>query len=652
MAQPKETRRLAAQKVKVRRASPKSREDRNVIGRVSRGGVAIQGDYNDVQIQQITQVFQTAPPSVEEEEELARLKKFVPQALANLKAAIREKKPAGGNPYHLLEALDVDEQDQLAGRNAVIQQLTKKLEGSHIAFLVGENGIGKTSLLRAGLIPALAKAGHWPIWIESTGEPLDAAIKKGVLGSLNDFPALARRPLKDVLRLSAAFLQQESQIVLLLDNVEEFFRQPAEAQQTFADLWRECVNDASLRARWLFSTVDVKHHLNRFQSGEKNPFGNLTALGPLDRVAAREAILAPAQSAGIRVDVSLLESLLDDLGNEEVDPTHLQIVCHTLAGGNASLNTDLNLPAYEKLHRADGILLAYLDRAVRELAPDDRDPAWEILSILEQCDNQPVTAERLGKQLSAYGYKKSAPDSLLETLQLKHLVSVAEDGFRLASESLKPRIREWREQEAVPRQIQKEAARQLEQIRNSALRGLLGGAVGFGAFRWIVGSLIRDPAAAIFLTLLYATVGGLIGLLLTFSIDVSSATFLKARLGMRYLIGGLGGAITFGLALALFVYLSISSEDPLMNSFLAALEGGAWGLVTGLGIAWGMNTSRPAWIAILSIAVAGGITLALTDSLLNVLTRSLPFQIAAGGLVFPLFIAIGARLGRRAGGIP
>ena len=660
MAQPKETRRLAAQKVKVRRASPKlvlseaeaSREDRNVIGRVSRGGVAIQGDYNDVQIQQITQVFQTAPPSVEEEEELARLKKFVPQALANLKAAIREKKPAGGNPYHLLEALDVREQDQLAGRSAQIKELTGRLERSRFAFLVGENGIGKTSLLRAGLIPALAKAGHWPIWVEATGEPLDAAIKKRVLGSLNDFPALARRPLKDVLRLSAAFLPQESQLVLLLDNVEDFFRQPAEAQQTFADLWRECVNDAGLRARWLFSTVDVKHHLNRFQSGEKNPFGNLTALAPLDRAAAREAILAPAQSAGIRVDDALIESLLDDLGKEEVDPTRLQIVCHTLAGGNASLNTDLNLPAYEKLHRADGILLAYLDRAVRELAPDDRDPAWEILSILEQSDNKPVTAERLGKQLSAYGYKKTAPDSLLETLQLKHLVSLAEDGFRLASESLKPRLREWREQEAVPRQIQKETARQLEQIRNSALRGLLGGAVGFGAFRWIVGGLVRDPLYATVYTLVYATTGGLIGLLLTFSVDVSIATFLKARQWLRYVTGGLSGAITFGPALAMFAYFSISSEDPLMSIFLAALEGGTWGLASGLVIAWGMNTSRPAWIFILSVSLAGGITLILADSLLNVLTRSLPLQIAAGGLVFPLFIAIGARLGRRAGGIP
>lgn len=648
MAGTKETRRVAAQKVNVRRASPGSRGNRNVIGRVSRGGVAIQGDYNEVQIQQITQVFQTASPSVEEEEELARLKKFVPQALANLKAAIRKKKSAGGNPYHLLEALDVDEQDQLAGRSAVIQQLTKKLEGSHIAFLVGENGIGKTSLLRAGLIPALAKAGHWPIWIEAIGEPLDATIKKGVLGSLSDFPALARRPLKDVLRLFAAFLPQESQIVLLLDNVEEFFQQAAPAQQAFADLWRECIHETSLRVRWLFSTVDVKHNLNRFQSGEKNPFANLVALPPLDHAAAREAVLAPARSANIHVDEELLDALLDDLGNEEVDPTRLQIVCHTLAGGNASLNTSLNLPTYEKLHRADGILLAYLDRAIRELAADDRDPAWEILSILEQSDNQPVTAERLGNQLAAYGYKKTAPDSLLEILQTKHLVSLAEDGFRLASESMKPRIRQWSEQEAVAKQIEKATARQLEQIRNSALRGLFGGALGFSLLRWIVGIPTQRPDYFIFNSLLYATIGGLVGLLLVFSIDIAIATS-KAHPGLRYIIGGLGGALTFSLGLALFVYLVIPSDDPLVNSLLGALEGIVWGLGVGFGIAWGMSSPRPAWFVILSVSIAGGIVLALLDSLLNVLSLTGPLSDAAGGLVFPLFIAIGARLGRRAG---
>jgi hypothetical protein len=652
MAEPKETRRPAAQKVKVGRASPKSGGNRNSIGRVSRGGIAIQGDYNEVQIQQITQVFQTAPPSLEEEDELARLKKYVPQAMENLKAAMREKKPVGGNPYHLLEALDINEQEQLAGRATQVKELIGKLQSERFAFLVGENGIGKTSLLRAGLIPALARAGHWPLWIEATSEPLDTTIKKRVLGSLNDFPALARRPMKDVLRLSAAFLPQESFLVLLLDNVEEFFDQQVDAQQTFADQWMECVNDASLRARWLFSTVDVKHNLNRFQSGEINPFANLTALSPLDRAAASEAILIPARSADIHIEDGFLDALLDDLGNTEVDPTRLQIVCYTLAGGNGTLTREFSLPAYEKQKRADGIQQDYLDRAIHELSLNDREPAWQTLSFLESANHNPRGVEWIGMELSVFGYRNVKADSLLETLQRKHLVAFSEEGYRLASESMKPRIRQWSEQEAMPRKIQKEAARQLEQIRNSVLRGLIGGAIGLGAFRWIVGNPIKDLTAAIFLTLLYATVGGLIGLLLTFSVDIASATYLKVRLWVRYLIGGLGGAFAFGVALAIFVYLSIPSEEPFAMMLLAALEGGVWGLITGLGIAWCMNTARPAWMVIAAVALAGGLTLTVTDRLLNLLVRSSPLQIAAGGLVFPLFIAIGARLGRRTGGTP
>jgi hypothetical protein len=658
----KKTRGTEKQNVTVHRAGPKSqksepeetRGDRNVIRRVSRGGIAIQGDYNEVQISQITQVFQTAPPSVEEEQELTRLKDSIPQALANLKAAMRATKPVGGNPYHLLEALDISEQDQLGGRNATIQLLMGKLQSGVFAILVGENGIGKTSLLRAGLIPAYVNAGHWPVWIEASKDPLDVTIKKHVLGSLNDFPALARRPLKDVLRLSAAFLTQESEIILLLDNMEVFFQQESQAQQTFADLWKECVNETGLPVRWLFSTVDVKHHLNRFQSGEKNPFANLVALPPLDPAGARDAILAPTRAANIHVDEPLLDALLHDLGNE-VDPTRLQIVCHTLAGGNIALNKTWNLADYEKLGRADGILRAYLDDAILELPPSDRDPAWQVLSILERDENRAVPTGQIKNQLSSIGFQKVKLDPLLETLRIKHLVAPAEEGYVLASESMGTRIREWREQEAIPKQIQKEAARQLEQIRNSVLRGLIGGAIGLGLFRWIVGGLPLNvltgaiqPLEATFLTLLYAMVGGLIGLLLMFSVDISSA--MKMRLWLRYLIGGLGGAIAFGLALALFVYLSIASDAPLQNALSSALEGGLWGLVAGMGITWGMLTKRPAWLVFLAIPLLSGIVLVLADGLLTVLTRSQPLQIAVGGWVFPFFIIIGARLGRRVGG--
>ncbi|MFZ5855689.1 MAG: ATP-binding protein [Chloroflexota bacterium] len=648
MAGKKETRRVAEQKVRVGRARSPSSADRNVVRRVSRGGIAIQGDYNEVQIQQITQVFQTAPPSVEEEGELERLKKFVPQALANLKSAVYEKKPIRGNPYHLLEALDVSEQNHLAGRSDIIRSLAHQLERNRFAILVGENGMGKTSLLRAGLIPALVEEGHWPVWVEAGGEPLETTIKKRVLGSFNDFPALARRPLKDVLRLSAAFLPVEGQIVLLLDNVEDFFQQSASAQQTFADLWRECIHEAGLRVRWLFSTVDVKHYFNRFQSGEINPFANLVALSPLERDAAKEAILAPARSAEIHVDDDLLTALLDDLGNE-ADPTRLQTVCHTLAGGNASLRTRMDLPTYKSLGRADGIMQNHLNHKILELDAKDRDPAWQTLSLLESAD-KPLDAEHITKQLAAYGYRNVQTDSLLKTMRLKLLVKFEADGYRLASDSLRPRIREWRDHESVPRQIEKETVRQWGKIRDSAVRGLISGAVGFALLRWIFGIPNQRLDYIIFNTLLYATIGGLIGLLLIFSIDVAIATS-KARPSLRYVIGGLGGALTFGFGLAVFVYWVIPSESQILNSILGGLQGMVWGLVTGLGIAWGMSSPRPAWLVILIIALAGGLVLALSDLFLNVFSLTNPLQDLLGGLIFPLFVGLGARLGRPAGAV-
>ena len=153
---------------------------------------------------------------------------------------------------------------------------------------------------------------------------------------------------------------------------------------------------------------------------------------------------------------------------------------------------------------------------------------------------------------------------------------------------------------------------------------------------------------AVFLTLLYAMIGGLIGLLLMFFVDISSAT--KMRLWIRYLIGAVSGAIAFGLALSLFVYLNIASDTPIQKALLSALEGSLWGLAAGAGIIWGMTTKRPGWLFILAVPLASGVMLILADSIFNALARSQPAQIAAGGWVFPFFIALGARVGRRTGG--
>ena len=58
-------------------------------------------------------------------------------------------------PYPGLRPFEADEADLFFGREQQVDGLLKRLSNSHFVAVVGESGAGKSSLVRAGLLPAL-----------------------------------------------------------------------------------------------------------------------------------------------------------------------------------------------------------------------------------------------------------------------------------------------------------------------------------------------------------------------------------------------------------------------------------------------------------------------------------------------------------------
>jgi hypothetical protein len=63
--------------------------------------------------------------------------------------------PSGKSPFRGLQAFDVEDSVLFFGREAEIQELLDKLRVNSFLAVVGDSGSGKSSLIRAGLIPAL-----------------------------------------------------------------------------------------------------------------------------------------------------------------------------------------------------------------------------------------------------------------------------------------------------------------------------------------------------------------------------------------------------------------------------------------------------------------------------------------------------------------
>jgi hypothetical protein len=145
------------------------------------------------------------------------------------------------NPYVGLRPFEMDESILFFGRSDQTLELLQRLHQHHFVAVVGSSGCGKSSLLRAGLIPAL-KAGylvqdsdHWLISIMKPGQsPLynlaesilkqldwesDAAAVLSLVTKINEDGADAIlnfiAPLKE---------KQHVNFFLLVDQFEELFR--------------------------------------------------------------------------------------------------------------------------------------------------------------------------------------------------------------------------------------------------------------------------------------------------------------------------------------------------------------------------------------------------------------------------------------------
>src|SRR5262249_42005496 len=77
-------------------------------------------------------------------------------------------------PYLALDALDVVNAGLFLGRDADIQRLAEKLKPARFLAVIGASGSGKSSLVRAGLVPALRRnslpgSGEWLIRVFRPG---------------------------------------------------------------------------------------------------------------------------------------------------------------------------------------------------------------------------------------------------------------------------------------------------------------------------------------------------------------------------------------------------------------------------------------------------------------------------------------------------
>lgn len=291
---------------------------------------------------------------------------------------------------------DVDAQF-FFGRERDIQTIAANLIASRFTLLYGASGVGKSSVLAAGVVRRLRELAPDALVVAcrdwTSGEPLAS-----LAGAVPDLETGSGRSLAD--SLADLVERRGSEIYLALDQFEDVFVHQGSA--AFVRALAEVVTRPGLRVHALVSVrEDALSELDVFTGLIPNVFGNYLPLDPLDREGGRLAITGPVArmlelepAASLEIEPGLVEAVLDQtaigrvaLGGvalgavgsgvaDRIEAPYLQLVMQRL--WEAELEQDsgvLRRATLEGLGGARGILRAHLERALGALEPDERDAA-------------------------------------------------------------------------------------------------------------------------------------------------------------------------------------------------------------------------------------------------------------------------------------
>jgi WD40 repeat protein len=291
---------------------------------------------------------------------------------------VPEQNLASGRGAILRGMLPFDEGDELLGRKHDVQQLAARVNSSEFLFgyLAADAGTGKTSLLRAGLLPVLRDHNSTVVYVARTGGDPVKAISRAVLLEYGD-----SAPLPNVGSLSsflAGLMEARSarRLIVILDQLEEFFviNRTQRSRSGFVEEVRKCIAETKARVSFLMSVrKEFLADLQDFSLAVAQPLDSRFGyrLRNWDVEEARSVLNAAAAHDGIRFAESLREELVRDLARwEEVRPVELQLVATKLLQAGI-----FDAREYREAGRAHGMLSSFIRDVIDP--PDVQTPELE-----------------------------------------------------------------------------------------------------------------------------------------------------------------------------------------------------------------------------------------------------------------------------------
>jgi hypothetical protein len=298
-------------------------------------------------------------------------------------------------PFRGLAPFDSAHAEYFFGRERLVAELVARLVGSTLLAVVGPSGSGKSSAVRAGLLPALADgvvpgSESWRRVVMRPGARPLAELSRALARAV---PEAGREGAAPWIADALERLPAGERLVLVIDQFEEAFvacHDQAE-RDAFFDALVEGAADPDerlvvvLAIRGDFYARCAEHpNLSALVSA------NQVLVGPMRRDELRRAIELPARRAGLRVEPRLVSGMVGDVAGE---PGGLPLLSAALLElWQHRDRRTLRHHAYERTGGVEGAVARLAEDAYQHLSPSERRRARPMLLRLAGAEEQEAEA--------------------------------------------------------------------------------------------------------------------------------------------------------------------------------------------------------------------------------------------------------------------
>jgi MinD-like ATPase involved in chromosome partitioning or flagellar assembly len=371
-----------------------------------------------------------------------------------------EKIPAerSTQPFIGLRSFEGDDAPLFFGRTVEISRMMDIIGKTNFLIIYGPSGSGKSSVLRAGLIPSLQNSKETLtssiLLFRPGADPFSSLATTIALNANKDDAELKRKTDKLTKLLTAIPNQLKENIndvftvdknyILVIDQFEELFTLCPDEQKVEAFI-NALINWISTQQAKIVLAIrsDYYYRLSSYSSILPKLSDSFFNLGAPSERELRQIITEPAIKAGIKLEQGLPERILKDLETVNNKLPVLQAVMYEL-WSNRSGNI-LTHAAYDRLNRVDGVIRQMFEENYKVFSQGELNAARPIITRLVDINSQARRRINL-QELPAEKRASLKPFIDKGLLSVEQNESTGIETVELSHDSLIsswPQLREW-----------------------------------------------------------------------------------------------------------------------------------------------------------------------------------------------------------------